>query len=136
MKSSLKRKIFFYVYALVLISFTLFGVYTYIDRTEAIKSAVASQLTSQLEEKLASFELTFKEQEKMLYTIANNPTFFQWLNSNREFRKPLEDDPEYNRIKAWLTSLVQKDPLVKDIFFVSFFTDEYYMAHSRYEAEG
>ena len=133
---SLKKKIFFYFYALIILITLLIVFTTYEFISDNIRTNVVKFVTNKMTDEIEKFEIPFRRAEAISRTVATNPFFINWIDNNRTFRKDLDSDPEYQIIRTWLMRMVEEEPFLKDLYFCSYLTDEYYYAHSRYEAEG
>ena len=133
--SSVKRKIFFNFYVILTACCLILMLITYFDTVDSIKSNVSNQLTTQTEKILDDFEVEFKQYEMLVRSIAHNHTFYEWISTNRTFRKDLTNDVEYQRFRRWMMELVEAHANVKELFFISILTDEYYDSGSRFEKD-
>lgn len=100
------------------------------------KMRVETTALSLVQEKADTIELFFAEKIRVLNTFLNNPFFLEWYSEYDQFRKPLYNDVNYQKIIQYINAIIQSDTTIKSIFFATENTEEYFDHEGRFEEKG
>jgi len=78
----------------------------------------------------------FEERGRIATTLFADPLAEEWIAGYATFRRPLEGDPGWDRLRTEFERLERADPTITSVFFATASTGEYFRSSGRVEREG
>jgi methyl-accepting chemotaxis protein len=133
---NIQRKIVLPILCTVTLLLGVFAALTVNYIRNLTRNKVESEALGLVQLNAAQITDFFKECSRIPWTFFQSPFILEWFSQYDQFRAPLENDRDYEKITDYFNRIRNNDPLIKAIFLATDNTQEYFDHEGRYEAEG